>query len=98
MTQIKLNAAKKLYQFGAALTLNEEKLLDQIIGDAKRMNVALGITETRLKNFMDIMEDKRQSLREAGGFTTLGGTTGVENLKTNRGVTKTHGGKRHQRD
>ena len=98
VTQIKLNAAKKLYQFGAALTLNEEKLLDQIIGDAKRMNVALGITETRLKNFMDIMEDKRQSLREAGGFTTLGGTTGVENRKPNRGVTKTHGGKRHQRD
>ena len=91
VTQIKLNAAKKLYQFGAALTLNEEKLLDQIIGDAGRMNVALGITETRLKNFMDIMEDKRQSLRDAGGFSTLGGTTGVENQKTDLGVIKARG-------
>jgi len=91
VTEIKLYAAKKLFQFGAALTKNEEALLDQIIGDANRMNVALGITETRMKNFMGIMEDKRLALRDAGGFSTLGGTTGVENQKTDPGVIEARG-------
>ena len=40
---------------------------------------------------MTIMEEKRQSLRDAGGFTTLGGTTGVENQKANPGVIKARG-------
>jgi len=91
VTEIKLYAAKKLFQFGAALTKNEEALLDQIIGDANRMNVALGITETRMKNFMGIMEDKRLALRDAGGFSTLGGTTGVENQKADPGVIEARG-------
>ena len=81
VTQIKLNAAKKLYQFGAALTINEEKLLDQIIGDADRVNVALGITQTRLNNFMTIMEEKRLSLRDAGGFKAYGGSPAERTVK-----------------
>ena len=72
LNQIKVNAAKKLYQFGAALTANEQELLESIIASAKRTDIALGITQTRLNEFLVIMEEKRQALRTAGGFVPIG--------------------------
>ena len=72
LNQIKVNAAKKLYQFGAALTTNEQELLESIIASAKRTDIALGITQTRLNEFLVIMEEKRQALRTAGGFVPIG--------------------------
>ena len=79
MGQIKVNAAKKLYDFGAALTEIEVKLLESIIATADVMDIAFGITEEKIRNFMIIMDEKRNALRDAGGFSTLGGTTGLEN-------------------
>ena len=72
LDSIKVEVAKKLYQFGAALTANEEKLLDNIIADSKRTNIALGVTFNRLNEFLEILEKKRQALRTAGGFVPIG--------------------------
>ena len=72
ITALKLLAAKKIYKFGAALTTNEEKMLDEIIADAGRTNIALNVTAARLHNFMAILERKRESIRDGGGFISVG--------------------------
>jgi len=76
ITALKLLAAKKLYEFGAALTINEEKLLDEIIADASKWKTMTDITTTRLTNFMDIMETKRKAIRDTGDFQPVGQTSG----------------------
>ena len=72
ITALKLLAAKKIYKFGAALTANEEKMLDEIIADTERTNIALNVTAARLHNFMAILERKRESIRDGGGFISVG--------------------------
>ena len=73
ITALKLLAAKKLYEFGAALTKNEEKLLDDIIADSTSWKVASDITTTRLTNFLEIMESQRKAIRDSGDFKPIGG-------------------------
>ena len=69
---LKLLAAKKIYKFGAALTKNEEAMLTNIIADAGRTNIALNVTATRLNNFLSILENQRKSIRDGGGFISIG--------------------------
>jgi hypothetical protein len=85
ITALKLLAAKKLYEFGAALTKNEEKLLDDIIADYTSWKVASDITTTRLTNFLEIMESQRKSIRDAGGFISVGKKGGAQG-STGNGV------------
>jgi hypothetical protein len=86
ITALKLLAAKKLYEFGAALTKNEEKLLDDIIADYKSWKVASDITTTRLTNFLEIMESQRKSIRDAGGFISVGKKGGAQGSTSNGGL------------
>jgi len=92
MGQIKVNAAKKLYDFGAALTEIEVKLLESIIATAGVMDIAFGITEEKIRNFMIIMDEKRQALRDAGGFTTLGESTKADINKVKKQSVENLGG------
>ena len=78
ITALKLLAAKKIYKFGAALTTNEEKMLNEIIADAGRANIALNVTSARLHNFMAILERKRESIRDGGGFQPIGKKGGAQ--------------------
>jgi len=77
MNNLKVMVAKQLYEFGAALTLNEEKLLDNVIADASRANISLGVTRNRLNTFMDILETKRKAIRDSGNFKTMTYTQGT---------------------
>ena len=77
MNNLKVMVAKQLYEFGAALTLNEEKLLDNVIADASRANISLGVTRNRLNTFMDILETKRKAIRDSGKFKTMTYTQGT---------------------
>ena len=92
MGQIKVNAAKKLYDFGAALTEIEVKLLESIIASADVMDIAFGITEEKIRNFMTIMDEKREAMRAAGGFTTLGEATKANINKAKEKTLKDLGG------
>lgn len=76
MDNLKVMVAKQLYEFGAALTANEEKLLDNVIADASRANISLGVTRNRLNTFMDILETKRKAIRDSGNFKTMTYTQG----------------------
>ena len=77
MNNLKVMVAKQLYEFGAALTANEEKLLDNVIADASRANISLGVTRNRLNTFMDILETKRKAIRDSGNFKTMTYTQGT---------------------
>ena len=73
---LKLLGAKKLYEFGAALTPLEKSMLDQIVADANRKSIAFNVVEDRLNNFYKIMQTKREALIKAYGFTPVNtGTT-----------------------
>tara|TARA_R100000808_G_scaffold21944_1_gene47548 strand:- start:1046 stop:2791 length:1746 start_codon:yes stop_codon:yes gene_type:complete len=73
---LKLLGAKKLYEFGAALTPLEKGMLDQIVADANRKSIAFNVVEDRLNNFYKIMQTKREALIKAYGFTPVNtGTT-----------------------
>jgi hypothetical protein len=99
MGQIKVSAAKKLYDFGAALTEIEVELLESIIASADRMDIAFGITAEKINNFMIIMEEKREALREAGGFKTLGEATKAHiNKATDKTLEELGGTARHTSD
>ena len=83
---LKLLAAKKIYKFGAALTKNEEAMLTKIIADAGRTNIALNVTAARLHNFMAILERKRESIRDGGGFKPIGKKGGAQESTGNGGL------------
>ena len=73
---LKLLGAKKLYEFGAALTPLEKEMLDQIVADASRQDIAFDVISDRLENFYTIMKTKRKALIKAYGFTPVNtGTT-----------------------
>ena len=82
---LKLLAAKKIYKFGAALTKNEEAMLTNIIADAGRTNIALNVTATRLNNFLSILENQRKSIRDGGGFISIGKKGGSANRTVSTG-------------
>ena len=65
---LKLLGAKKLYEFGAALTPLEKQMLDQIVADAERSSIAFNVIEDRLDNFYNIMKQKRVALIKTYGF------------------------------
>ncbi len=73
---LKLLGAKKLYEFGAALTPLEKSMLDQIVADANRKSIAFNVVEDRLDNFYKIMQTKREALIKTYGFRPINtGTT-----------------------